>query len=1084
VVGTMASFQKPESALKRADELIEVGKQKDALETLKAAIENRRFKNMWTQTSEQIMLRHLMLCVELKKMRTAREGLHQYRQTCQGVNIASLEHVVQQFRKAAEDKVNEARKESEAKQLADMEDLDEMEAPQTILLRAIQAGDTRQQSQDKDIHSLYRFLWDTYKVILDVLKSNPLLEDVYHDTARRSFEFCRVNGRPQEFKRLCETLRKNWQDLSKRTVGPDTANRVTKNVNPNHPDTINRMLETRCKQLQIATELNLWREAYITADEVKELMSKNSKPKLHLRSLYYDYLGQIFMKSEDYLFHAFACLRNLMFVKAAKQNCPKEELEALASKAVLATLCVPFQKGADLHTTLELTTESASSPYEKAKKNASLFATQAVPTRDSIISQLQEKHLLSLASEPCQKLFELVEDDFTPLSLCQDAKPYLDEIAMHERLGSYSTPLKQIIFFRLMKQLSEVYANMTVENFERAASIVPFNIAEKWMANAAKSHGINIQINYREQAIVFGASRKVDMKSMRQPLIEIGYKLAQAMNRIAPDERQKKERLEKQQLSENIVRRIEEETQQIRQRKEEIERRKQEREKQKEDEDRRAADVLRKQEAKEAELERQREDEGRRKREQDKEEQRRRDAEMQKNKEMIEDMKRNNPNKAVKIGNKAITEITDEHLAKISVSDIHKARETQFQRERAEKVRQRKLESKRVDHLARALREEEAALLEKWRDDIEESDRALLAKIEEASTKDQREAHKNGLEEKELLLVFKSVKDDWVEKQLEAREEDFNNACDEREAKLAKQVVANKIDRARKRKKQHEAEMAKRQADEEREADERDRQERAERKRLEDEKRAEERRAAEEAERAERAEADRIQAEEDRRMAEERKAKREAERAEQSAAAERAQEKQRQREKDIEEKQQRENEERKAGRAAAAAGAGTSTGGAAAGTEGGAWRSRAPAGGSGGGWRDRLAAKEGGEKPPQTEESPWRKPGQKSEDKVEESPWRKSAAEDKPKTATAAPWRSRGSDNADSAPAPARRVERQPERQPERPAPAAREAPAPQPVAREEPPAPVEDEDGFQAVSGKKKKGGGGGATPAPWRKG
>lgn len=33
-------------------------------------------------------------------------------------------------------------------------------------------------------------------------------------------------------------------------------------------------------------------------------------------------------------------------------------------------------------------------------------------------------------------------------------------------------PLKQIIFFRLIKQLSEVYVSMTIEDFEHAASIV------------------------------------------------------------------------------------------------------------------------------------------------------------------------------------------------------------------------------------------------------------------------------------------------------------------------------------------------------------------------------------------------------------------------------------------------------------------------------------------------------------------------------------------------------------------------------------------------------------------------------------
>eukprot|EP00971_Amphidinium_carterae_P258397 5128584-Amphidinium_carterae.1 len=278
-------------------------------------------------------------------------------------------------------------------------------------------------------------------------------------------------------------------------------------------------------------------------------MNKHARTKPHLRSMYYENLGHIFWKGENYLFHAFACLKNLVFVKALKNNLSEDERKLLASRAVLATLCVPFQNNSDLHATLELTTESSSSSYEKAKKHSHLFNAQSVPTRDTIIAQLAEKNLLSLASAPCVKLFDLIESDFTPLSLCQDARPYLDEIAAEStcegKLANYVTPLKQIIFFRLVKQLSEVYANMTIENFEKAASIVPFDIAEKWLAQAAKAQGINVQINYREKAIIFGASRKVDMKSMKQPLIEIGYKLQQAMHRVAPEEQLKKEKTEK-----------------------------------------------------------------------------------------------------------------------------------------------------------------------------------------------------------------------------------------------------------------------------------------------------------------------------------------------------------------------------------------------------------------------------------------------------------------------------------------------------------------------------------------------------------
>ncbi|CAE8600908.1 unnamed protein product, partial [Polarella glacialis] len=198
--------------------------------------------------------------------------------------------------------------------------------------------------------------------------------------------------------------------------------------------------------------------------------------------------------------------------------------------------------------------------------------------------------------------------DFTPLSLCQDAKPFLDQIATDDicegKLKDYVTPLKQIIFFRLMKQLSEVYISMTIEDFERAASIVPFNIAEKWMANAARAQGISIQINYIQQAIVFGAPRKLDMKSMRQPLIEIGFKLQQAMQRVAADELQKKDKLEKAHLLTNIRERMDKETKTIRQRKEEIERRKEEFERKKQIQEKEANEKLRKQEAAEAEQER------------------------------------------------------------------------------------------------------------------------------------------------------------------------------------------------------------------------------------------------------------------------------------------------------------------------------------------------------------------------------------------------------------------------------------------------------------------------------------------------
>merc|ERR1711948_193401 len=265
----------------------------------------------------------------------------------------------------------------------------------------------------------------------------------------------------------------------------------------------------------------------------------------------------------------------------------------------------------------------------------------------------------------------------------------------------------------------------TIENFERAASIVPFSMAEEWMANAARQHGISIQINYSQKAIVFGSPRKVDMKSMRQPLIEIGAKLQQAMSRVAPEEQLKKEKAEKQQLQQNLVARCKEESKMIRLRKEEIERRKEESEQRKLAQDKEL-------QAKSADL-----------------------------------------NKAMTVGGKKINDITAEDLKDITADQIEAARQVQLKRDRQEKIRNRKMESKRVDHLARALREEERPLLNKWKDQIQREDKEFLDKAEDNNASEQKKKHEEALKAKTALIGFRDGKEAWCEEKLADRKADW-----------------------------------------------------------------------------------------------------------------------------------------------------------------------------------------------------------------------------------------------------------------------------------------------------------------------
>merc|ERR550514_878196 len=137
-------------------------------------------------------------------------------------------------------------------------------------------------------------------MILDTLRNNKKLEETYHETAKIAFQSCTDNDRPQEFKRLCEMLRFHYQNLCKPPMNQTGPNFVS----PQNPETVQKMLETRFEQLRRATTLELWREAFSTAEDIHMLMTKR-KPRPQMLAQYYDSLQRIFWKSDNYLFHAF-----------------------------------------------------------------------------------------------------------------------------------------------------------------------------------------------------------------------------------------------------------------------------------------------------------------------------------------------------------------------------------------------------------------------------------------------------------------------------------------------------------------------------------------------------------------------------------------------------------------------------------------------------------------------------------------------------------------------------------------------------------------------------------------------------------
>jgi translation initiation factor 3 subunit A len=97
----------------------------------------------------------------------------------QQVNVASLGHVIKHFLEQAEQHAKEAQSKAE-KITLDIEDLDAEEAPESLMLGKVSGEDTKDRTDRQIVTPWLKFLWETYRTVLDILRNNAKLETLYH----------------------------------------------------------------------------------------------------------------------------------------------------------------------------------------------------------------------------------------------------------------------------------------------------------------------------------------------------------------------------------------------------------------------------------------------------------------------------------------------------------------------------------------------------------------------------------------------------------------------------------------------------------------------------------------------------------------------------------------------------------------------------------------------------------------------------------------------------------------------------------------------------------------------------------------
>lgn len=510
---------RPDTVLKRADELVAVGQSGAALQALHDLFGQRRIRQVSVSQLEPLVLRFIDLAVEQRKGRVAKDGLVQFKNIAQG-SPASIEAAITHFLKLSNARVHEAQQQAATDEHVD--DLEQDETPESMLLAAVSVEEDRDRRDRVMVVPWLKFLWEAYRTALDILKNNSRLELVYHNVAHRTFKFCLAYQRKTEFRRLCELLRQHVTNATKYSSSPNA-------LNLTDPDTLQRHLDIRFAQLNAAVELELWQEAFRSVEDIHSLLTSSKKqPRLTMMANYYEKLARIFLVSDNSLLHAASWNRYHALVRAASPKdqqllkaATPEEQRTVADNVLLSALAVPVITSAAPGTGNLQRARSdflignldVDSKTRAGRLNA-LLGLQRTPTRAGLLRDALGRNVQRVASPHILALYRILEQQFHPLSICADAQPILDQIAQSSPAAAkrYIPALHNVILTRLFQQLSQVYEHVTLKKVLQLVSPLKTDASgaklsevdiEKFALNACKRGHLALSIDHASSSVTF-----------------------------------------------------------------------------------------------------------------------------------------------------------------------------------------------------------------------------------------------------------------------------------------------------------------------------------------------------------------------------------------------------------------------------------------------------------------------------------------------------------------------------------------------------------------------------------------------------
>ena len=399
------------------------------------------------------MKQYLLICVDLREKQFAKDGLYQYRNLCQREAPASLEVVANYLMDLAEQRCEIARLESGNRVKMSELNAESDGLAEDVMLSGIVADGEAHRAERELLVPWVRFLWESYRSVLEVTKGNNKLIEVYHSTIARAYKFCIEYVRTFEIRKLNEMVRKHLVDHEK-YYEADLASGKKPFLIPLDADTYERHLESRFIALDAATKIKQWNQAYQLVEEIHGIMAKVDRPiRPKMMADYYKSLSDMFLVSRSYLFHAYAWLKFYNLNEKSNQSLTEAELTRMASALTLSALAVPVVKKNDS------VSSYANDEADRKKRMSSLLGYSFNPNRETLIDHISSMGMLEHCEPWVKDLFSLLEKEFRPHDLVEVAAQHLERMrgeGAESIFSGYVSGIAELVIIRLCQQLGKV----------------------------------------------------------------------------------------------------------------------------------------------------------------------------------------------------------------------------------------------------------------------------------------------------------------------------------------------------------------------------------------------------------------------------------------------------------------------------------------------------------------------------------------------------------------------------------------------------------------------------------------------------